>query len=52
MRNLLRRNLVLGAAEAARKSKSIRLNRPTIMKKMKPSPHNSPVVPLWLLLLS
>jgi len=38
MRNLLRRNLVLGDAAAARRLRSVRLNRPTIMKKMRPSP--------------
>jgi len=52
MRNLLIRNLVLMDATVARKSKSVRLNKPMIMKKMKLSPHNLPAVPLWLLLLS
>jgi len=40
MRNLLRRNLVLRATTAARKSKSIRPNRLTSMKKMRLSPRN------------
>jgi len=52
MRNLLRRNLVLGDAAVARRSRSVRPNRPTITKKMRPSPRNSPAAPLWLLLLS
>jgi len=52
MRNLLRRNLMLGDAAAARRLKSVRPNRLTSMKKMRPSPRNSPAVPLWLLLLS
>jgi len=52
MRNLLRRNLMLGATKAARKSKSIRLNKLMIMKKMRLSPHNLPIAPLWLLPLS
>jgi len=52
MRNLLRRNLVLGDAAAARRLRSDRPNRPTIMKKMRPSPRNSPAAPLWLLPLS
>jgi len=50
--DLLRRNLVLGDAAAAKRLRSVRLNKPTITKKMRLSPRNSPAAPLWLLPLS
>jgi len=51
-RNLQIRNLVPVVATVATKSRNIRQNRPTIMKKMMPSHFNLPVVPSWPLPLS
>jgi len=51
MRNL-KRNLMPMVTAVAIKSKSIWLNKPTIIKKMRPSPPNLPAVPSWQLPLS